>query len=225
VPAAKREPKLTTRGSGAVVLAESRRRGADSAATSQRLVDAAFETVRTQGFRGATARNIAAVAECNQAAIYYHFGGIEPLLIESIRASSDRRLAAYREALDGVTAIGDILDALETLHHSDVASGHLDVLTELLGGITAEPSLGPGIRAAVMPWLEFVGASVQATTASLRYGSLVPAADIADAVFSFVIGTRIQAKFDGDTTRFTKALNMARLANALLGNLVAPTAP
>lgn len=197
------------------------RRGADPTDTVERLVSAAFETVRHHGFRGATARNIATAAGCNQAAIYYHFGGIEPLLIAAIKASSDRRLDAYRIALNDVTEVSGILTALESLHQGDVETGHLDVLTELLGGITAEPTLGPGIRDATMPWLEFVGARVQAVTANLPMGALVPARDIADAVFSFVIGTRIQAKFDGDTTRFTKALNMARIATALLVSMSA----
>jgi AcrR family transcriptional regulator len=215
--------KLATEPKGERSAEPRSRRGADPTETLRKLRKAAFETVRNEGFRGATARNIANLAGCNQAAIYYHFGGIEALLIAALHESSEARLEHYRTVLDGRTTVDDILSGLADLHEADVESGHLDVLTELLGGITAEPKLVPGLRAAVMPWMEFVTSCVERVAKTLSLPDLVPASAIADAVFSVVIGTQIQAKFDNDSGRFVRNVNLARLAFALAGANLGPS--
>jgi len=63
-----------------------------SAATKRSLVAAAIETLKTEGFAGASARAIAARAGCNQALIFYHFGSVVTLLLaastKSVRPAS-----------------------------------------------------------------------------------------------------------------------------------------
>jgi AcrR family transcriptional regulator len=208
---------------GSLPVAESKKvRNMDPAETQQRLRAAAFETLRMQGFRGATARNIAGVAGCNQAAIYYHFQGIMPLLVASLRESSDRRLAAYSEALAGITNLAEIFDVLEKLHVDDVASGHFAVLTELLGGVTAEPDLTAGLAEAVQEWLHFVAARVSEATQSMPLGNMIPARELADAIFSFVLGMQLQSRLDGDVDRFTRSLNLGRLVAMVVGPMQGP---
>jgi AcrR family transcriptional regulator len=201
-----------------------RRRGraADPDATRRALVDAAFDTVRHQGFRGATARAIAERAACNQATIYYHFGGIPPLLVEALRASSARRLDRYREVLDGITNAGAVLAELDALHGEDVDSGHLTVMVELMGGITAEPELRAGIAGAIAEWLDFVGDRITTALAGSPLAPMAPIADLTDLVFSLVIGLEIRSKLDGDTTRFTRVLNLSRLVAAMVPGLADP---
>ncbi|MDH3755278.1 MAG: TetR family transcriptional regulator [Acidimicrobiia bacterium] len=193
-----------------------RGRGADPARTRQALTDAAFDTLRAEGFRGATARAIAARAGCNQAAIYYHFQGIQPLLIASLQASSARRLVHYRRLLGGVTDPATALARLDELHAEDVASGHLTVLAELVGGITAEPDLRPGLTEAVGPWLEFVADTIRNATDSFPWAASLPAGDVADMIFSLILGMELQTKLDGDADRFSRLMNMGRLVVAVL---------
>jgi AcrR family transcriptional regulator len=208
--------------------ASPRRRGraAEPGQTRRALVDAAFETVRRDGFRGATARAIAERAQCNQATIYYHFGGIPPLLVEALRVSSDRRLDRYRAALADLTGAGDVLASLEDLHGDDVASGHLTVMVELVGGITAEPALRDGIAAAIRAWLDFVVERITTTVAGTPLAPVAPVEDLADLIFSLVIGIEMRTKLDGDDTRFTRLVGLAQLVMALLPALgPAPPVP
>ena len=58
--------------------------GGRSAATKQALVAAAIETLRAEGFAGASARAIAGRAGCNQALIFYHFGSVVTLLLAAL---------------------------------------------------------------------------------------------------------------------------------------------
>jgi AcrR family transcriptional regulator len=198
-----------------------RRRGraADPEATRLALVEAAFETVRHQGFRGATARAIAERAHCNQATIYYHYRGIPPLLVEALRVSSGRRLARYREVLAGHDDAGTLLAALDELHAEDVASGHLTVMVELMGGITAEPDLRDGIAGAIAEWLDFVSDRITAALGDSPLAHLAPVPDLTDLVFSLVIGLEMRTKLDGDTTRFTRVVNLSRLVAAFVPGL------
>ena len=74
-----------------------------SAATKQGLVEAAIETLKAEGFAGASARAIAGRAGCNQALVFYHFG----FWWESWRAKECTQLAkppanAMRREASGV---------------------------------------------------------------------------------------------------------------------------
>lgn len=193
-----------------------RGRGADPGETKSSLLSAAFDTLRDDGYANTTARSIAARAGCNQAAIYYHFGGIEPLLIESLAASNQRRLERYQEALAEPHDLQSLVTVLAELYDEDRACGHLTVLTELVGGTAARPELAAGIEAATEPWLSFVEEQVVRATADLPFGAMLPASDLADLVFSLVLGLELRTKIDGRTDRAERLFRMAGLAAALV---------
>jgi AcrR family transcriptional regulator len=195
-----------------------RRRGAGATPeqTKNELIDAAFDTLRYDGFRGATARGIAGRASCNQAAIYYHFGGIDQLLIAALRRSSDLRLELYRERIEPITKLSSLVAEIERLYHDDRASGHLEVLAELMGGVTANPNLASGINESVLPWNEFVEAKITATAASVPLAAFVPASDIADLLLSLVVGIEMRTKVDDDTERAARLFGLVTTAASFL---------
>lgn len=198
-------------------MAKKRGRGADPEQTQTALVDAAFDSLRHDGLGATTARAIAARADCNQAAIYYHFGGIDALLVEALRRSSNRRLALYQETIGEVTDLGALIDTIQELYRADRESGHLEVLTELVGGLTSSPELKQGIADVTAPWLEFVEAKTReaASTGTPLAGAL-PAEDVTNMLFSLVLGLEMRSKIDGDFERADRMFRLARLAAGLL---------
>ena len=68
------------------------------AGTRERIIEAALETVREDGFADTTARAIAARGGFNQALIFYHFGSVDDLLMQAFGRVSQRQVARYREA-------------------------------------------------------------------------------------------------------------------------------
>ena len=189
-----------------------RGRGADPEQTQAALVDAAFDSLRHDGFRATTARSIATRADCNQAAIYYHFGGIDELLVDALTHSSHRRLARYREALDGVDDLPTLLQLLQELYAEDTSSGHMAVLTELAGGVTANPNLREGIERATDGWLEFVEAKITEVAEAMNLGALAPAApDLADLLFSLVVGVELRNRIDGRDDRADRSFRLGQL--------------
>lgn len=193
-----------------------RGRGADTAQMRADLTRAAFDSLREDGFRGSTARAIAARANCNQAAIYYHFGGIEALWIHALKTSGEERLERYRERLDGETMdLSSLVAAIEELYSNDRDTGHLDVLTELMGGVTAYPDIGAGVAEVTQPWLDFVEGQVRAAAQRHKWGKFVPAEDAADMIFSMIIGLQLRSRADGRTDRAERLFRLAGLAAGL----------
>ena len=71
-----------------------------SAGTRTRLIDAAIETLKAEGFAGSSARAIAERAGLNQGLIFYHFGSVANLLLAALDSVSARRMEQYGAAID-----------------------------------------------------------------------------------------------------------------------------
>jgi len=193
-----------------------RGRGADPDETKQALRRAAASSLIEQGFAGTTARSIATRADRNQASIYYHFGGIEQLLITALRHSSEERLDRYRSTIDAGAGLGKLVQDLESLYEQDRESGHLRLLTELVGGLTASPQLREGLEEATKPWLAFVETQIRQAAKSIDYAALLPTADLADLVFSIILGIELRNNIDGNTERTQRLFRLASVAANLL---------
>lgn len=193
-----------------------RGRGADTARTKRELIDAAAASLIEDGYRGTTARAIAARAECNQAAIYYHFGGIDALLTQALIRSSEERLDRYTSSLREDESLPELVGRLEALYREDHDSGHFTLLVELIAGTTASPDLRDGIEATTKPWLDFVESRVQHAAAGFSFGALLPARDIADLVLSVVLGIELRNRIDGNADRSDRLFRLAGLVAGLV---------
>lgn len=175
-------------------------------------MDAAFETVRSDGYAGVTARSLATAADCNQAAIYYHFGGIEELLLASHLRSSEARLERYRTAMTDDRTPSELLALWKTLHAEDVQTGHIAVLTQLLGGVAFSETLRQGVVAAMQPWLDFVTGVIANVLADSPVGPLLSPSDISNALMSLFLGTEMLAELDGDADRSARLFLLGQAA-------------
>src|SRR4051812_16899477 len=92
--------------------------------TRAALVAAALDTLKSEGFAKTTARAIARRADVNQALVFYHYGGVNDLLLAALESSSTERLAAYRAALADVTTLAAASALAAELYREDVAGGH-----------------------------------------------------------------------------------------------------
>src|SRR3954469_7114261 len=116
------------------------------------MVDAALATLKEEGFAGTTARAVARRGGFNQALVYYHFGGLNELLLAALASSSAARLARYREAIDGAASVEELVARARELFHEDVESGQATVVSELVGASLAEPELAAAMVERMQPW-------------------------------------------------------------------------
>src|SRR5271156_1826154 len=113
-----------------------------SAGTRTELVDAAVETLKADGFAGASARAIAERAGLNQGLIFYHFGSVANLLLAALDSVSALRMEQYGAALDRVGSPSELVDVAMAIFKEDLDAGHVAVLTEMIAGASSTPGLG-----------------------------------------------------------------------------------
>ena len=163
--------------------------------TRQQILAAAFETLREDGFAAATSRAVAARGGFNPALVFYYFGTVDALLLAALDWTSERRLAAYREALANAGTVADVVAAAAQLYGEDRESGHIDVVSQMIAGSVARPELAPEMTARMQPWVELCEEVVERTVAGTPLAG-VPARDLAYAIVTFYLGANLLTHID-----------------------------
>ncbi len=188
-----------------------------SAETRAALVEGAIDALRTVGFAGASAREIARRAGCNQTLVFYHFGSVTDLLLAALDAISARRMAAYRGVLDHAGSLTDLVESARSIFIEDLDAGHVTVLVEMIAGARSVPGLGEQVAARLAPWREFAEAAVQGALASSPVALLLPAKEVAHGVVAGFLGLEMLANLDGDRAAALALFDRARVLAGLLG--------
>ncbi|MEU5884955.1 TetR family transcriptional regulator [Spirillospora sp. NPDC047279] len=185
----------------------------NSAETRERLVEAAAHTLRTEGYAGTSARTIAKAAGCNSALIFYHFGGVDPLLLAALDRSSQERMTAHREAVAGAKTLEDLVEAATGIYRADIEGGHITLFSELVGASIARPELRKEIVARADPWIVFVEETLERVIGGSPLAKLMPPRELAYAAITFYLGVNLFTHLDADRTRTESLFNLAgRLA-------------
>ncbi|MHB8186170.1 MAG: TetR/AcrR family transcriptional regulator [Dermatophilaceae bacterium] len=196
---------------------------ARSGTTRQALVDSAIDALRDVGFAGASARAIANRAGSTQSQVFYHFGSVVDLLLAALDEVSARRMKVYEPLLESATSPNELLQTARTVIVSDLDSGDLKVLVEMVAGAQTVPGLAAQVAQRLAPWYAFAEAAVKKASAGWPLPSLLPVGDIAHAVVASVLGLELLASLDADHTRATALLDHAAGIALLLS--ATPTPP
>jgi AcrR family transcriptional regulator len=159
--------------------------------TRAKLVVGALATLTEQGVARTSARTIAAAAGVNQALIFYHFGSVDDLLAAACRHGAEQRVAAYRDRLNQVRTLGELLDLARELHAAERDGGHLAVLGQLLAGAQTQPRLAPATAAGLALWTEEIEQVLRRVLANTPLTEFVDVAGLAKAVSAAFIGLEL----------------------------------
>ncbi len=194
-------------------------------ATRERIVDAALETLKQEGFGGASAREIARTGEFNQALVFYHFGSVNQLLLAALDRTSELRMERYRKMLDEATDLPALLAAAAAMYREDLDAGHIKVMSEMIAGASSEPDLGPEIVRRIEPWIAFARGAIERVSATMPLGNLVPAEDAAYAVVALYLGIELLTNLDGDRSRSDRLFATAERLLAMFAPMLEMLAP
>ncbi|MEO8695696.1 MAG: TetR/AcrR family transcriptional regulator [Acidimicrobiales bacterium] len=170
----------------------------DQGAARSALIAATIAVLREEGFVGASARAIAARAGFNSAAVFYHFGSVNELLLAALDESSGARLARYREATSEITDVVELIRTTAALNREDYEAGHIAVMAALVGGAAAIPGLGPAIAQRVQPWIDLTADVIDRIANAHQLQRLVNAQALARAMVSLFLGIELMAQLEGD---------------------------
>src|SRR2546423_4166010 len=115
--------------------------------TKQQIAEAALDTLRTEGFAGATSRAIARAGGFNQALIFYHYGNVDNALLAALDFTGEERMARYRGALEEAGTLEELVEVARRIYREDSESGHVAVISQLVAGSLTRPELAAGVVA------------------------------------------------------------------------------
>ncbi|HEX4492713.1 MAG TPA: TetR family transcriptional regulator [Acidimicrobiia bacterium] len=167
-------------------------------ATRQALVDGAIESLRHDGFGGASARAIAGRAGVNQSLVFYHFGSVAELLLAALDEVSARRLARYSAAVDGVHDPRELVAVAGEIFREDLDEGYVTVLVEMIAGAATSPELGAQVAQRLAPWRTFARDRIVDALAASPFAALLPVEDAAYAVVALYLGMEMLSHLDDD---------------------------
>ncbi len=194
--------------------------------TRDRIIDAALDTVRAEGLVGTSVRAIARTGGFNQALVFYHFGSVEELLLASLERANDRRMARFRDQLEAVESLADLVKVAIDLHGT---GGECDqpALSAIVAGWSSNSDVGPRIVDILRPWDDLVAGALRRSLGSSPFARAVPVADLAHAISALFLGIELLNRLDGDSARtdslFASLAGAANLAGPFLNSLALTT--
>jgi AcrR family transcriptional regulator len=188
-----------------------------SEATRRALVGGAIEALRDEGFSGASAREIARRAGCNQGLVFYHFGSVTNLLLAALDEVSALRLTRYQGVVDEAQTLPGLVEAARAVFEEDLDAGYMAVLAEMIAGASSAPGLGAEVAARIAPWRSFAAAAVHDTLADSPLSSLLEPDEVAHGIVALYLGLEMLAHLDGDRSAATALFDRAAQIAGLLG--------
>ncbi len=181
--------------------------------TKLKIAEAALETLKTKGFAGASAREIARAGDFNQALIFYHFGSIRELLLAVVDLTSARRMEAYGPAFEQARTIPELAALAKRIYDDDLAYGYVTVLGEIVAGGVTDAELGPQVVSRIEPWIAMVEQKAASLLAGTPFEAIVPARDLAFGLIAFYLGIDMLSHLEGSQARAESLLELGtRLA-------------
>ena len=169
--------------------------------TREALVLGALVALKEVGYAGASAREIAKRAGCNQGLVFYHFGSVVELLLAALDEVSDPTHAATRLAVTRAQRPAELVAAAAEVFREDMDNGYVAVLVEMIAGASATPGLGAEVVSRIAPWQEFAPTGHRAGLSGSPWGSLVPAGELSHAVVALYLGLELLSHLEGDRSR------------------------
>jgi AcrR family transcriptional regulator len=197
------------------------RRTTEPAGIGGRIIQAALDTLKTEGFAGTSARVIARSGGFNQALIFYHFGTVPDLLLAALDQISEERLERYRAAVAGISTLTALADRLSELYAEDMKNQHITAIQELVSGSSSNPALGQEIVIRLEPWMVFVEEVVGRFLEDSIFESMVPARELAYAGIALYMGMETLTHLDGDRVRVAELFETAKRMAPMLDMVLA----
>lgn len=201
------------------VMEEATLTAQSSEATRQRIMDAALETLREDGIAGTSARSIARRGDFSQAAIFYHFGSVEQLLVRACTAASNTQVESYRPRANAATDLSDLVAIGRTLHADEHQAGSMGVLTQLMAGSAGNPELSQTVTDNFERWIALVEVALDNALDDHPLRDVLPRRQVAVGISAMFLGMELMDRGgldDADPDQIFDALDtVAELIESL----------
>lgn len=187
----------------------------------ERLVRAAFDVLRDDGFGRASASAIAERSGLDVGALHAHFGSVTDLLVEALAHSSRTQLVRYQRSLGQVATIAELVRAADGQLREDFDSGHVKVLAEMVAASAADQDLRAAVLAQVQPWMALTEETLERVLVPSGLIDVVSPEQGAFAIVAMFVGMELLAGIgnQGDEDFISDLFDSVHQLTALLGAL------
>jgi AcrR family transcriptional regulator len=193
----------------------SRASSPNQSGTKLEIVEAAFRTLRSKGFAGASARAIAREGNFNQALIFYHFASVRNLLLAVLDLISERRMSEYAPAFERARTAPELAALAQRIYAEDLERGYVTALGEMVSGGVTDADLGAEVAARIEPWIAMVERKLEELLAGTPFEALASPADLAFGLVALYFGVDMLSHMQGDHSRAQSLLDWATRLSAL----------
>jgi AcrR family transcriptional regulator len=180
------------------------------------IVEAAFRTLRSKGFAGASARAIAREGGFNQALIFYHFASVRNLLLAVLDLIGERRMSEYGPVFERARTAPELAALAQRIYAEDLERGYITVLGEMVSGGVTDADLGAEVAARIEPWIAMVERKLEELLAGTPFEVLASSRDLAFGLVALYFGVDMLSHMQGDQSRAQSLLDLATRLSALL---------
>ncbi|MFC4563546.1 TetR/AcrR family transcriptional regulator [Nocardiopsis mangrovi] len=181
--------------------------------TRDRLITAAGKVLREDGYAAASARAIAKEAGVNSALVFYHFGGVDQVLLAALDRSSEKRMALHGAAAARATSLEELVEVAVEIYRTDLEGGYLAEFCELVAAAVANPDLRAEINARAEPWIALIEENWERVLGGSPLARLLPAREVAYGAITYYLGANLFSVLDADHSRTEGVFELAaRLA-------------
>jgi AcrR family transcriptional regulator len=179
-------------------------------------MEATLETLKKEGFPGATSRVIARRGDFNQALIFYHFGTLDGLLLAALDKTSEERLRRYREAVAKAGTPQELAEVAARIYSEDRDRGHMTVVSQMIAGSVARPELAREMLARMEPWIDLAEQVLAKALSGVPAAQAMPLRDLAYALATFYLGLNLLTHLDEDRERTEALVSQLQILAPLL---------
>ncbi len=146
----------------------SRLNGDDPTRTRQRILDAAFRRLVSDGYAALSVREIARDAGVNHALINYHFGSKDQLVIDVLDTVNQRLLARQASMYCGGGGFAQKWANARRFYQDDLESGFVRLQAELWAASLSNTGLREKFLPRLLAWKQLVLGAVREALAALQ---------------------------------------------------------
>jgi AcrR family transcriptional regulator len=159
----------------------------DATQTRERILDATFRRLVSEGYAALSVREIARDAGVNHALINYHFRTKDQLVIEVLDAVNQRLLARQAAMYASAGGFAQKWADARRFYEDDLASGFVRLQAELSAASLSNPGLREKFLPRLMAWKQLVlGVVREAVDAWQADGTKLPAPFTAEVIASWI---------------------------------------
>ena len=173
-----------------------KRRTSSGDETRARIVEAALETLKSEGIVGTSARAIARQGDFNQALIFYHFGSVDDLVVAAVSEMSRRRMGNHKPKLESAGSLTELIAIGREIHNDDLVADNMAVLTQAFAGARAKSEIGAKLYTELQPWTDLVTDAVRRVLDENAFAKAINAEHIAQVISALFLGIELLEDLD-----------------------------